>query len=118
MHFLELLGNVCKGDYISSNLSSKFVSYKILHDYFEIKNKHQNVVEILGRDYSEEKVEMFFQHADLDMDGKISFDDFLNAFRLENSNELETLYTRERSRSEDRSLVGIDTFIPGGKYDT
>lgn len=61
---------------------------------------------------------MFFQHADLDMDGKISFDDFLNAFRLENSNEVEGLLGLERSRSEDGSaLVGIDTFIPGGKYD-
>jgi len=43
----------------------------------------ENLSELLGKDYSEEKIELMLKETDLDGDGGISFEEFRNIFRAE-----------------------------------
>lgn len=41
----------------------------------------QNLCKLLGKDYSPEKVQDIIEHADVDHDGRISYEDFVLGFR-------------------------------------
>eukprot|EP00559_Dactyliosolen_fragilissimus_P001311 CAMPEP_0184866690 /NCGR_PEP_ID=MMETSP0580-20130426/23314_1 /TAXON_ID=1118495 /ORGANISM="Dactyliosolen fragilissimus" /LENGTH=497 /DNA_ID=CAMNT_0027366505 /DNA_START=167 /DNA_END=1660 /DNA_ORIENTATION=- len=51
----------------------------------------KNLREFLGKDYSDDKFKTFLKEADHDDDGKISFDDFLKAFRDDQHAQLEDM---------------------------
>ena len=71
----------------------------------------------MGDDCNDE-IEAIIQSADENKDGKISYKEFLKAFREQ------TLLTVDREFGLDNSLLdgddgllGLDSKIPGGKYD-
>ncbi|GKY91060.1 hypothetical protein MPSEU_000078800 [Mayamaea pseudoterrestris] len=78
----------------------------------------KNLQEILGEDCNDE-IEAIICSADENKDGKISYKEFLKAFRQQ------TLLTANQTLSMDdssigldgSSLLGLDAKIPGGKYD-
>lgn len=52
----------------------------------------ENLMELMGIDYSEEKFDRMIQDIDADGDGKISFDDFLEHFRKDQKDYVEEIY--------------------------
>jgi len=48
----------------------------------------KDLMSLLGNDYTEERANLIIDQADVNNDGKISFNEFLNAFRNEGDNEL------------------------------
>lgn len=58
------------------------------------------------------------QWADADGDGKITYKEFLTAFRSKTHSVANQLAHMESAESEDdKDLVGLDAKIPGGKFD-
>jgi len=51
----------------------------------------ENLTEFLGKEYSEEKVDSLLAEADQDRDGKISFEEFLKAFRSSHKQKMLTV---------------------------
>jgi hypothetical protein len=72
----------------------------------------------LGTDYTPELVKQILKETDTDGDGKISFDEFLLAFRKKHNRLSASLLHTDTTVSEKQalpSLVSIDEPIPGGR---
>mmetsp|Transcript_7297 Transcript_7297/g.10327 ORF Transcript_7297/g.10327 Transcript_7297/m.10327 type:complete len:565 (-) Transcript_7297:188-1882(-) len=78
-----------------------------------------NLLDLLGRNCPPERVDELIAEADLDNDGKISFDEFLAHCRKNRHDRQKVILRFESSSSQSQSgLVGIDDVkIPGGKFD-
>lgn len=82
----------------------------------------QNLRDMLGNDNNKDEVEALMKWADLDGDGKITYKEFLTAFRSKTQIRATQLAHMESSSEGDHegdqdSLVGLDAKIPGGKDD-
>ena len=80
----------------------------------------QNLRELLGNDYSKERLDALVADADTDGDGRISYSEFLAIFRkraLVMAEELATVDQPDEP-GPDSTLVGLDAKIPGGRYDS
>lgn len=75
----------------------------------------RNFREILGSEYSDEKVDEFLREVDTDGDGRISFDEFLKYFHKDqkkNVREFRPEYgaSGHDTSESDRSILGITSF--------
>ena len=74
-----------------------------------------NLREIMGSTYTKEKADEFIKEADLDGNGKISWDEFKTMFGKKvqaDMGKLEKLLPQESMLPDDENLVGIDAKIP------
>ena len=79
----------------------------------------QNLREFLGGDNSYSDVESIIRKADVDKDGKISWDEFLQLFRQQHTKRMSAIQHMESTATEsDANLIGLDAKIPGGKFDS
>jgi hypothetical protein len=72
----------------------------------------------LGTDYTPELVKQILKETDIDGDGKISFLEFMAAFRKKHNRLSASLLHMDTTGSENEilpSLVSIDEPIPGGR---
>jgi len=74
----------------------------------------KNIKNILGADYTRERVEEVLQGADLDDDGRISFEEFLKAVRSSNQGLVDEMVD-DSSITNNSDLLTISAKIPGGK---
>ncbi|CAB9509994.1 MAP kinase-activated protein kinase 2 (Fragment) [Seminavis robusta] len=79
----------------------------------------ENLREILGHDCKEEEIDDIIKSVDQDSDGKISYQEFLKAFRSNTfAAALKIDDDESMSPAEAGNLLGLDAKIPGGKYDS
>lgn len=78
----------------------------------------KNLQDILDSD-CDEVIEGIIRNVDINNDGRISYKEFLEAFRTKTSAAANrALYENEDSLMiEVEDLLGLDAKIPGGKYD-
>lgn len=76
-----------------------------------------NLKEVLGKDSSPEEIEEIIKAADLNKDGKISYQEFLQSFRAQTFKVLEHMDDSTVNDSEN-NLIGLDAKIPGGRFDS
>jgi len=79
----------------------------------------KNLRDLLGEDCSKDDVERLMEWGDLDGDGKITYKEFLTAFRTKTDKVAHQLAHMESSMPSEveNELVGLDATIPGGRYD-
>lgn len=81
----------------------------------------EDLASLLGHDKDSDDVQRLIKEADTDKDGQISFQEFLAVFRKEEkrvAHELEVVSMKNSSINDDSvKLMGLDSVIPGGKYD-
>jgi len=86
----------------------------------------ENMCSILGKNCSSKYVKELIASIDIDRDGKISYDDFLNAFGQRKNQEIKKIYAESKIASknhsenseetdEDEVMLTQDFPIPGGK---
>lgn len=77
----------------------------------------KNLEDILGDDA--ELIDKIIKSCDKDKDGKISYKEFLSAFREQTFVAAKRLSSVEQSEHDTNSdLVGLDARIPGGRFDS
>lgn len=79
-----------------------------------------NLRELLGKDCPESEITDIIKSADKDEDGKISYKEFLSAFRTQTFAKAMQFEDGDESISQigGDDLVGLDAHIPGGKFDS
>eukprot|EP00565_Helicotheca_tamesis_P003993 CAMPEP_0185729834 /NCGR_PEP_ID=MMETSP1171-20130828/7480_1 /TAXON_ID=374046 /ORGANISM="Helicotheca tamensis, Strain CCMP826" /LENGTH=520 /DNA_ID=CAMNT_0028398761 /DNA_START=128 /DNA_END=1690 /DNA_ORIENTATION=+ len=75
----------------------------------------KNLKNLLGKDYTLEKANKLLEEADLDKDGKISFDEFLRMFHKKNNSLRMDVLEGTHSDADESSLLNENAKIPGGK---
>mmetsp|Transcript_24395 Transcript_24395/g.50694 ORF Transcript_24395/g.50694 Transcript_24395/m.50694 type:complete len:535 (-) Transcript_24395:124-1728(-) len=74
-----------------------------------------NLKTILGTEYTKQKAEAFIAEADLDKNGKISWEEFKALFAKKHDSDRAALNLPKEDEGEsDRNLLGIDAVIPTG----
>ena len=72
----------------------------------------------MGTDCTPEQVDAIIKSADKNKDGKISYDEFLAAFRMQTdfiADSMARLNASSSIHDGDEELWGVDAKIPGGK---
>ena len=77
----------------------------------------ENLRSFLGNDWTKEQVDEIIRSADTGKDGKISYPEFLAAFREQRNAVIGSTINRTSSHPSDANLLGLDAKIPGGKSD-
>jgi hypothetical protein len=80
----------------------------------------KNLQEVLGKDCTSEQIDAIMKSADVNNKGRISYKEFLEAFRKETEATADNIaYVRRPSDGiGDDKLVGLEAKIPGGRYDS
>jgi hypothetical protein len=80
----------------------------------------KNLREVLGKDCSAAEIDAVMKGADTNGDGKISYKEFLNAFRKETRDTAEHVAQlgKHSTHISEANLVGLDAKIPGGRFDS
>ncbi len=76
-----------------------------------------NRKEVLGKDSTPEQLDEIMKAADLNQDGKITYQEFLESFRAQTFKVLEHVDDSTVIDS-DNNLIGLDAKIPGGRFDS
>lgn len=77
----------------------------------------ENLRQILGKECCKEHIDEILASGDVNKDGKISYQEFLQVFRSQNYQIAADAGDDGSSMHSDKGLVGLDAKIPGGKYD-
>jgi hypothetical protein len=78
----------------------------------------QNLREVLGKGCTSEQIDAIMESADSNGDGKISYAEFLQAFRRETEAMVDNIALARKPSISDDKLVGLEAKIPGGRYDS
>lgn len=80
----------------------------------------KNLRQVLGKDCTSEQIAAIIKSADINGDGQISYQEFLEAFRKETEAMANNISRVEKPSydSGDDALVGLEAKIPGGRYDS
>lgn len=80
----------------------------------------QNLRDFLGKEGTSEQINKIMSEGDKDNDGKISYEEFLALFRQETKSMVNRMIDTNASSitDDERSLIGLDAKIPGGKFDS
>jgi hypothetical protein len=80
----------------------------------------KNLREVLGKGCTAEQIDAIMKSADVNGDGKISYAEFLEAFRKETEAIADNIALVRKPSDEinEDELVGLDAKIPGGRYDS
>jgi hypothetical protein len=80
----------------------------------------KNLREVLGKECTSEQIDSIMKSADVKGDGKISYAEFLEAFRTETEAMADTIGLVRKSSVDigDDKLVGLEAKIPGGRFDS
>lgn len=84
----------------------------------------KNLREVLGKEYTLEKVNKIIEDADTDKDGRISYSEFLRYFRTNTDAMVQTITDQSlveggsTLHESEAGYLGLDAKIPGGRYDS
>jgi hypothetical protein len=80
----------------------------------------KNLREVLGKDCTAVQIDAIMKSADVNGDGRISYAEFLAAFRKETEVIADNIALARKPSDEisDDELVGLKAKIPGGRYDS
>jgi hypothetical protein len=74
---------------------------------------------LIGKDCRKEDIDAIMAWGDEDHDGKISYKEFLTAFRRQTvSAATQVTKLEQLSSNGSEILIGLDAKIPGGRYDS